>query len=116
MASDIGLPVASLRDLGATKIQAVLGRAEAKDYIEIAALLDAGLDLADMVGGAVTLFGPPFSPLLALKALTSFDEGSLPSLPAATRHALRTAASRVDRIPVVGARHARVLPGRDDSI
>ncbi|MEX2314728.1 MAG: nucleotidyl transferase AbiEii/AbiGii toxin family protein, partial [Thermomicrobiales bacterium] len=37
--SDIGLPVASLRDLGATKVQTIVDRAEARDYEDIAALL-----------------------------------------------------------------------------
>lgn len=108
--SDIGLPVASLRDLTATKLQALPGRAEARDYIDIAALLDHGLDLAEALGGAEALFGPSFSPMLALKALTSFDEGDLPSLPEATKIRLRAATRAVERVPVVGARASSVLP------
>lgn len=110
VANDIQLPVASLQDLGAMKAWAVLGRAEARDYLDIAALLGAGLDLGEMLGGAVTLFGEAFSPLLAMKALTSFEEGTLPSVPEATRVVLRSAVAGVSRIPVVGARHARLLP------
>lgn len=109
LAADIGLPVASLRDLAATKVRALLGRAEAKDYIDIAALLDS-VALEEMLGGAETLFGPPFSSMLALKALTTFDDGDLPGLPGPIQSRLRDAARRVDRIPVVGARSPSVLP------
>jgi hypothetical protein len=115
VADDIGLPVASLRDLGATKVNAVLGRAEARDYLDIAALLERGLDLGDMLGSAVTLFGVTFNPLLALKALTTFHEGTLPALPEHVRTALREAVGQVGSIPVVGARFDRVLP-RDDEL
>lgn len=109
LAVDIGLPVASFRDLGATKVRTVLGRAEAKDYIDIAALLEF-VDLDEMLGGAETLFGQSFSSMLALKALTSFGDGDLPTLPAAIQARLRDAARSVDRVPVVGARSATVLP------
>lgn len=110
VASDNGLPVASLRDLGATKIRALLGRAEARDYIDIDTLLGSGLDLAEMLGGAEAMFQGSFSPMLALKALTSFEDGDLPSLPEVVKTRLRAAARVVDRVPVVGARGSSVLP------
>lgn len=115
VAADIGLPVASLADLGATKVWAILGRAEARDYVDIAALLRHGLDLAEMLGGASTLFGPAFSPLLAMKALTSFEDGTLPTVADDDRSLLRAAVAGVSRIPVIGARHAHVLPGPEDA-
>lgn len=110
VASDNGLPVASLRDLGATKVRALLGRAESRDYIDIDALLSSGLDLAEMLGGAEAIFQGSFSPMLALKALTSFEDGDLPSLPEDVKTRLRDAARVVDRVPVVGARGSSVLP------
>jgi hypothetical protein len=109
LAVDIGLPVASLRDLAATKVGVLLGRAEAKDYLDIAALLDS-VELEDMLGGAETLFGPPFSSMLALKALTTFDDGDLATLPGPIQARLRDAARRVERVPIVGARSRSVLP------
>ena len=110
VASDNGLPVASLRDLGATKIRALLGRAESRDYIDIDALMESGLDLAEMLGGAECLFGGAFSPMVALKALTSFNDGDLPTLPDDVKARLRAAARLVDRVPIVGARGSSVLP------
>lgn len=110
LASDTGMPIASLADLGATKVKALLDRAEAKDYVDISALLAAGSDLAEMLGGATTLFGPAFSPMLALKALTTFDDGDLPSLGEEHRARLRDAVRQVGRIPIIGARSPRLLP------
>jgi len=108
--ADTRLPVASLRDLGATKVQTIVDRAEAKDYEDIAALLAAGIELPDMLGSAQIVFGSRFSPLLALKALTSFEDGDLPTLPETTRRRLVAAAASVDRIPVLGAYAPTVLP------
>lgn len=108
--SDIALPVASLRDLGATKVQTIVDRAEAKDYEDIAALLAAGIELPDMLGSAQVVFGSRFSPLLALKALTSFEDGDLLTLPEVTRRRLVAAAAAVGRIPILGAYAATILP------
>ncbi len=108
--TDIGLPVASLRDLAATKVQTVVDRAEAKDYLDIAALLAAGIELPDMLGSAQVVFGPRFSPLLALKALTSFEDGDLPALAEGTRQRLVAAVAAVNRIPILGAYAATILP------
>jgi hypothetical protein len=108
--ADIGLPVASLRDLAATKVQTIVDRAEAKDYEDIAALLATGIELADMLGSAQVVFGSRFSPLLALKALTSFEDGDLPTLPEVTRLRLVAAAASVQRIPILGRYAATILP------
>lgn len=110
LARDTGIPIASLADLGATKVKAILDRAEVKDYIDLSALVAAGMDLADMLGGATALFGPSFSPMLALKALTTFDDGDLPSLADEHRRRLRNAARRVGHIPVVGTQLPAILP------
>src|SRR5438874_6912951 len=56
-ASDTCLLCASLLDLAATKLKVVHDRAESKDYIDIAALLRAGLKLPEMLGAARALYG-----------------------------------------------------------
>lgn len=113
IAIDNGLPVASLRDLAATKLNTLLGRAESRDYVDIVALLDAGVDLPSALGGAEALFGASFSAMLGLKALTSFEDGDLTTLPAPLKARLRDAVRAVDRVPVVGTRGAGILPDED---
>lgn len=110
LARDTGIPVASLADLGSTKAKAILDRAEVKDYVDISALVASGMDLAEMLGGATALFGQSFSPMLALKALTTFDDGDLPSLAEEHRRRLRDAVQRVGRIPAVGTKLPAILP------
>lgn len=115
LAHDTGIPVASLVDLGATKAMAVLDRAEVKDYLDISALLAAGMDLANMLAGATALFAPVLDPMLVLKALTTFDDGDLSTLPEAHRGRLREAVLGVRRIPVVGTRLPAILPAASTS-
>lgn len=110
VAADIGLPVASLLDVGATKLQTIIDRAEAKDYVDIDAVLAAGLDLGDLLGAAQVVFGSRFAPMLALKAMTAFEDGDLPSLPIAVRRRLMAAAAGIGRIPVMGAYRSSVSP------
>jgi hypothetical protein len=94
--------VASLLDLGGTKVKALLQRIEAKDYLDVAAILDAGVPLEEVLGAARALFGPAFNPLVAAKALAFFEGGDLARLPAAVKRKLVRQATRdVEvRVPV----------------
>lgn len=98
---DNGVYVASLKDLFATKLNTVFQRAEAKDYIDIFALIESGLSLADGLGCARAVYGPGFNPMLPLKALTFFEDGDLPSLPAHVKERLVQSVRAVKNIPVV---------------
>lgn len=69
-----GFWVASLLDVAGTKVKALPERSEAKDYIDIDALLKHGMDLPTMLGAANAIYGRRFNPLLSLKALTYFDD------------------------------------------
>ncbi len=94
-ATDDGvLRAASLLDLGATKLKALLQRVEAKDYRDVLALLDHGVPLADILGAARALFGPAFNPLVAQKALAWFEGGDLDALGEDTRRRLVAEATR----------------------
>lgn len=92
------LRAASLLDLAGTKIKALLQRVEAKDYRDVAALLDRGVKLEDILGSARTLFGAAFHPLIAQKTLCYFEGGDLGSLDSGVRNKLLAAAGR-DVIP-----------------
>ena len=66
-----------LEDLLALKLAVVTQRAQWKDYFDMAALLRAGLSLADGLAGARALYGSAFAPRAALQALTFFEDGDL---------------------------------------
>ena len=65
--SDSALLVASLEDLLATKLKAILDRAEAKDYRDISAMLSAGVSLERGLGAFAKMYGR--DPGLALRAI-----------------------------------------------
>ena len=87
--------LASLADLSATKVQVIQNRAEAKDYLDIVALLNH-ISLGQMLANARAAFGNSFNPLLSLKALAYYQDGDLESLSAATRQTLTRVAEQID--------------------
>lgn len=95
------LRVGSLLDLGATKVKVLLQRVEAKDYVDVAALLRAGIALDHLLAAAKTLFGPSFNPLVAQKTLCWFEGGELSGLPTADRELLVREAARDLVLPAV---------------
>jgi len=97
--SDDVLVIASLVDLLATKLKAILDRAEAKDYVDLAALLRSGLALERGLAAFQTLFGG--EPAVALKAIGYFDDGDLSEVPEEDRALLCGARDRVRKIPVL---------------
>jgi hypothetical protein len=72
--------VASLLDLFATKLKVILQRVEAKDYRDIAAMIQAGVGLEQGLASARALFGSAFQPSESLKALVYFQGGDLEAL------------------------------------
>ena len=84
--------VASLLDIAAFKMAVLPERAEAKDYLDVHALLKSGVNLSDALGAAQAVYGGQFNPLITLKALTYFRDGDLPALPEDVKQALRAAA------------------------
>src|SRR5664280_507412 len=89
IAPDNGLQVASLLDLAGMKVSVVQMRAEAKDYLDIDAILgDGRIDLPTALASARAIHGPAFNPLATLKALAYFGDGNLRGLPQAVRDRL----------------------------
>lgn len=106
VAADIGLQVASLLDLGGTKAAVVQKRAEAKDYLDLDALMQrAGLSLATMLAAGGAIYGSAFNPQITLKALCYFGDGNLGTIPEATQLRLIEAAQAVnlDALPELGS-------------
>lgn len=92
--------VASLDDLLAHKLKTILQRVEAKDYLDVDALLRSGLSLPSGLAGARRLF-PAFAPQECLKALTYFEDEVLHDLPQDLERRLLTAVKNVRFIPTV---------------
>jgi Nucleotidyl transferase AbiEii toxin, Type IV TA system len=97
--SDGVLLVASLDDLMATKLEATLDRAEAKDYQDIVAMLSAGVSLPQALSAFKTMFQG--EPAQALRAIGFFDDGDLSTLSASDREILTNARDRVIELPDV---------------
>ncbi len=110
--SDDMAQIASLEDLLATKLKALLQRVEAKDYLDVAALLGAGVTLGHGLAGARALYGQAFQPSECLKALVYFQGGDLDTLPAETRTELIRAVAATGPLPEVATvSHTLALVG-----
>ena len=90
------LAVASLLDLFGTKLKVLLQRVAARDYLDLAAILRAGIPLQDGLGAAVALYGNEFPPIDAVKALAYYEEDVAGQVDATTRRYLTHQASRWD--------------------
>ena len=100
---DNDVSLAGTKDLLATKINTVYQRAEAKDYLDIDALLRTGLTLAFGLACARAIYRAAFNPMLPLKALTFFEDGDLPTLPGEVKRRLIHAVEAVGELPTVAA-------------
>jgi hypothetical protein len=107
--SDNNLKVATLLDLAGTKASVLQVRAEAKDYIDMDALITLGkISLPMALAAAQKLYGSTFNPEITLKALSYFEDGNLHLLPDETKHRLVVAARAVDlqRLPRIDSFNA----------
>jgi len=112
IAQDNGLQVASLLDLAGMKASVVQMRAEAKDYIDIDALLtDGRIDLPMALAAARAIYGTEYNPQCTLKALSYFDDGNLRQLPDSVKDRLVKAVREVDldSLPVITATSLGVI-------
>lgn len=98
--------IASPLDLLALKLGVLPEREASKDYLDVDALLGAGLGLSHGFAAAQAVYGPQFNPYISLKALTCYEGGDLHRLDAAIRQRLTAAAKSVD------ARTVRALPAK----
>lgn len=107
------MEIASAADLLAHKLKVMLQRVEAKDYLDVDALLrSGGQTLAQGLAGARALY-PNFPSQEAIKALTYFKGGDLQLLSNEVRERLVQAASGVRTIPTVEVVSARLGTGPD---
>jgi hypothetical protein len=99
----MALYVASLLDIAGTKMAVVQKRAEAKDYLDIDALLRHGVELPTALAAGSVVYGRSFNPLITLKAIGFFDD--VPMLSAEVRERLGAAVAAVDvtKLPALAA-------------
>jgi hypothetical protein len=103
-APDTGMKIASLLDLAGTKASVVQVRAEAKDYIDLDALMTVGgIGLPMALAAAAAIYHPRFNPQITVKALSFFDDGNLAAVPDVVRARLVAAvrAVNLDQLPAV---------------
>ena len=96
------LRIGDLLELGGMKALVVQKRAEAKDYLDLHALITlARLSLPDVLAAARFLYGRIYAPESTLKALAYYDDGDLASVPAGVRADLLRAVRACDpgRLP-----------------
>jgi hypothetical protein len=93
------LLVASLDDLLATKLKAVLDRAEVKDYRDIARMISNGVSLSAGLSAFRKMFNG--EPAQVLRAIAYFGDGDLTMLSSADRKVLSDARDHVHELPEV---------------
>ena len=92
-----GAAIASRLDLLGTKLATVTQRVEARDYVDIAAILASGLTINDGVAALLALYGPQASGLQSVKTIAWFKDGGLDAaLPADVKERLTRAAAQYD--------------------
>lgn len=98
-AAENGVWIASLLDLAGTKAAVIQQRAEAKDYLDLHAILQAGITLELALASARALYGSQFNPAITLKALAYYGDGDLANVPPAVQTMLTNCATRIGVIP-----------------
>lgn len=93
------LLVASRDDLLVTKLKAILGRAEAKDYVDIAELLRTGTSLPTALSAFPKMFGG--EPATVLRAIGYFEDGDVRNLAKRDKELLRKARDTIKDLPAV---------------
>lgn len=101
-------PVASLDDLGACKLAALVNRVELKDYLDITALLRHGSDLSHLLACANAVYRGEFPVAACLKSLAWFDDPALAELSAKDRYLLEQASLAVDQIPTLAVSTSKI--------
>jgi len=87
--------VASTLDLAGTKAAVITQRAEAKDYIDLLALMVSGISLVQAMAAARSIYGEQYNPLITLKSLTYFGDGDLHRLTPEQKSKLVKAATQL---------------------
>ncbi len=104
--------VASLHDIAGNKMGAIWNRSAAKDMLDVFALLENGMPMAEMFAAARAIYGEQFYPMVAIRNFGSFVDGDLATVPVNVQNALSRAAGlmSVQDIPVFERRSSVLSP------
>ena len=95
------LTASTLRSYGVNKKVNKSGLTPTPPHQDLAAMINAGIGLAQGLAAARTMFGQEFQPSESRKAMVYFEGGDLRTLPAADQETLIKAASAVRDLPRV---------------
>ena len=101
---DTQIKIASLLDLAGMKAAVVQQRPEAKDYIDLATMIERNVvNLPTAVAAAQIIYGASFNPELTLKALSYYGDGNLHTVPIQHKERLLEAIRSVDldQLPLI---------------
>ena len=101
---DNHLKIASAEDLLALKLATIHQRIEAKDYLDIHALLRFGLSLPEALGHLEALHPLTTNWMLTLQTLVYFEGGDLATLPAEVKGDLEEVVKKVRDVPAFSGR------------
>jgi hypothetical protein len=95
------LNVASLLDLAGTKAAVITQRAEAKDFIDLLAIINSshGITLPRAMAAARALYGEEYNPMMTVKSLNYFGDGDLHTLTNIQKEQLQKIASESFALP-----------------
>lgn len=111
VSADTRVKIASLLDLAGTKVALVQKRAEARDYLDIDAILETeSIDLSSALAAAKLIYGRQFNPQISLKALSFFEDGTLAELDQYVKNRLTVAVRAVDLDKLPDFRPYRTRP------
>ena len=97
----MNLFVASILDIAGAKAAVIQKRAEAKDYLDIDALIRHGVDLSTILAAGLGVYGRAFNPLVTLKALSYFEDVPALSKDVRTRLLAAVAGVQAARLPAL---------------
>jgi hypothetical protein len=95
------LNVASLLDIAGTKAAVITQRAEAKDYVDLLAIITSasGIDLALAMAAAQAIYGEQYNPMITVKSLNYFGDGDLHTLTQEAKGQLKKIAAEAREMP-----------------
>jgi len=86
---------ASPLDIGATKLNTILGRSKVEDYIDLAEIELRGPGIEACLQATSKVWGPSFSKSESLRALAYLEDPHLAKLPEAHKSTIRAAVQRI---------------------